>query len=142
MIDYNVEDLSKLKISELKRIAEYWFRQHLLSIVERDGRNRIYCPLKQKWFLEKYMQVAHFRDRNHLDTAFDPDNCHLISKVSNVWDAKEPQEGYKSKHHKEYEDWLRLEIGDKKVDDLLERPRNLTIFARELYKKTADEYRR
>lgn len=141
-LDYHTKDLKSLKISELKRIAEYWFRQHLLDTAERDSRGRIKCPLIEKWLPENKIQVAHFRDRNHLDTAFDLDNCNLISEKSNVWDAKIPEKGYKSKHHKDYELWLRSKIGDKKVEKLLHSPRNLTIFARDTYTKTINEYRK
>tara|TARA_R110002033_G_scaffold168440_1_gene208251 strand:- start:110 stop:541 length:432 start_codon:yes stop_codon:yes gene_type:complete len=141
-LDYNTKDFKDLKISELKRIAEYFFRKHLLSAAIRNARGEIFCPLKERWYGESEVQVAHFRDRNHLDTAFDLDNCNLISKISNVWDAKEPYKEYKSLHHYEYENWLRKKIGDKKVDKLLDNTRNYTIFARDVYLKTIDEYRK
>lgn len=141
-LDYNTTDLDNLKISQLKRIAEYWYRQHLLSIVERNGKNEIWCPLKKQWLPETEMQVAHFRDRNHLDTAFDLDNTFLISKNSNVWDSKIPYEGYRSKHHYEYEMWLRTFHSEEKMEKLLCNRRDLSIFARDLYKKVINEYRK
>lgn len=142
MVDFNTEDIDKLKISELKRIAEYWYRKHILNISLKNGRGKYFCPLKKKWYKEKDMQVAHFIDRNNLETAFEVDNTWLISSQSNMWDAKIPKEGYKSLHHYEYEMFLREKIGDKKVDELLHRKKNYTIFARDLYKKIIDEYRK
>jgi len=141
-LDYNTDDLDSLKISEIKRIAEYWFRQHILSKAERGYGNKIKCPLTGVWCKESDIQVAHFRDRNHLDTAFDLDNCNLISKNSNVWDAKVPHEGYKSLHHYQYEMWLRTFLSEEKMEKLLDTTRNFTIFAREQYKKVIDEYRK
>ena len=64
------------------------------------------------------MQVSHFIDRNNIELAFDLNNTWLISEKSNVWDAKIPMEGYKSKHHYEYEMWLRKKIGNKKVNKM------------------------
>lgn len=140
-LDFNTKDYKNLKISELKRIAEYWFRQHLLSTVERDYLNRIKCPLKNKWYKEDKIQVAHFKDRNHLDTAFDLDNCHLVSEQSNMWDSKIPKEGYKSLHHYEYEMYLKTILSEKKMSKLLDSNRNLTIFARDVYIKAINEHR-
>jgi hypothetical protein len=141
-LDFNTENLNDLKISDLKRIAEYWFRHYILSCCERDHRNRIKCPLKNKWYKEDKMQVAHFRDRNHLDTAFDLDNCHLISESSNLWDSKVKKEGYKSLHHYEYEIWLRTFLEEEKINKYLHGKRDLTIFARDQYKKAINDYRR
>lgn len=140
-LDFNSEDFQKMKISELKRIAEYWFRQYLLSVSTRSSRGEIYCPLKERWYPENKIQVAHFRDRHHLDTAFDLDNCHLISEQSNVWDAKVPKEDYKSLHHYDYEMWLREKISDKKMEKLLDNRRDLTIFARDIYMEVIKKYK-
>lgn len=137
----NTEDYTSLKISELKKLAEYWYRQNLLNTTPQNGRGEYFCPLIEKWLPENKMQVAHFRDRNHNDTAFELDNTHLISETSNVWDAKVPQEYYKSKHHYEYEMWLRKKIGNKKVEDYLARPRNNSIFVRELYEEVIKKYK-
>ncbi len=140
-LDYSTEDYKSLKISELKRVAEYWYRQNLLFITHTNIKGEYFCPLIKKWLPEDKMQVAHFRDRNHNDTVFELDNTHLISEMSNVWHAKIPMKGYKSKHHYEYEMWLREKIGNKKVEDYLYRPRNLSIFVRELYIDTIKKYR-
>jgi hypothetical protein len=141
-LDYYTEDINNLKISELKRIAEYFYREHLLSICERDYLNRIKCPLKDRWFKEDKIQVAHFRDRNYIETAFDLDNTYLISEESNVWDSKIKKDGYKSLHHYEYEMWLRTFKSEKIMKKLLDNKRNYTIFVRDIYKKVINEYRK
>lgn len=128
-IDFNTEDFDELKISELKRIADYWLRQSLLYISKRNGLNYVLCPLKNKYYPEDRMQASHFIDRSCMELRYDLDNVHLISSNSNMWDAKVPVEGYKSKHHKEYEEYL----GEEKVENLLHRSKKITIFARQDY---------
>lgn len=125
--------LEKLSGNELKKLADKEFRKYLLSKAERNGRGYIYCPLKKKWYPENKIQVAHFKDRHHLEERYDEDNCHLISEQSNMWDSKIPYEGYKSLHHYEYEMYLRKKIGDKKVDKLLDNTFNLSIFGKDKY---------
>lgn len=133
-LDYNTENLKDLKSSELKRIADYWLRQYLLKKAKRKGlSNYIYCPLKNSWFPEHRMHVAHFRDRHHIETRYSEENCHLISEQSNLWDSKIPKEGYKSKHHYEYEIYLRTKLGDKKVEKLLDTKEDLSIFTNNFY---------
>ena len=136
-LDYNTNDLNSLKISELKRIADYWLRQHLLHKAERNGRNEIYCPIKKKWFPEDKMHVAHFIDRARMCTRYNLDNCQLISEQSNLWDAQTPFEGYKSKHHYDYE----ILLGEKKVKKLLELSKQICIFARRDYIELIEKYR-
>lgn len=135
-IDFNTEDLEVLKISELKRIADYWLRQYLLKKAKRRN-NLIYCPLKEKWYPEHKIQVAHFIDRAMMSCRYDLNNCNLISEQSNSWDAQIPKEGYKSKHHYDYEMWL----GQKKVEKLLQKSKQLIIFAREDYISIINKFR-
>ena len=140
-LDYYTEDLDKLKISEIKKIAEYFYRQYILKITESNSKGEYFCPLLEIWLPENKMQVSHFIDRNNIELAFDLNNTWLISEKSNVWDAKIPMEGYKSKHHYEYEMWLRKKIGNKKVNKMLSIKRNFSIFVRDIYKKVINEYR-
>ena len=105
-LDYNTEDLEVLKISELKKLADYWLRQYLLKTAIRVRSGYILCPIKGKSFPERKMQVAHFIDRGVMNLRYDLRNCHLISEQSNMWDAQIPKEGFKSLHHYDYEKFL------------------------------------
>lgn len=132
-IDFNTEDLPNLKISSLRRIADYWQRQYLLKHAVRNGYNKILCPIKNKYFSEDQMQASHYIDRSKMCTRYDEDNVWLISSYSNMWDAKEQTEGYKSKHHKEYEDFLIYKIGQKRLDNLIDKSKNFCILQRKDY---------
>lgn len=136
-LDYNTDDLNSLKISELKRIADYWLRQYLLSTADRKNNN-IYCPLKKRWFPENKTQVSHFIDRARMCTRYHLDNVHLISEQSNVWDAQISMEGFKSKHHYEYE----LFLGENKVQKLLELEKEICIFARRDYIEIIEKFKK
>lgn len=125
-IDFSTEDLDSLTISQLKRIADYELRQFLLR---QNNSNLYYCPIKKRNFSPENMEVAHFIDRKHLCTRYDLENCQLISKQSNTWDSQVPKEGYKSLHHYDYEMYL----GKEKVKKLLEKSKNICIFARQDY---------
>jgi len=134
-LDYQTEDLESLSISELKKLADYWLRQYLLR---REGDVTYYsCPLKQKLYTKEYMEVAHYIDRQCMNTRYDLTNCHLISKQSNTWDAQIPKEGYKSKHHYDYENYL----GDVIVKDLKERGKEIKTFRREDYIEVIEKFK-
>ena len=135
-LDFNTEDLEKLSLSDLKRTADYWLRQYLLKTTEKIN-NKLYCPIKKKWYSEDNMQVAHFIDRVVMNTRYDLDNCHLISEQSNVWDAQIPKEGYKSLHNYDYEMWL----GEEKVKILLEKSKIIRKFAKEDYIEIINKFR-
>ena len=128
-IDFNTVDFEGLKISDLKRMADYWMRQYLLARANRNGYNQILCPLKNKWYSEDYIQASHFIDRSCMNTRYDLDNVTLISSHSNMWDAQESAEGFKSKHHKDYSEYL----GEKKVQELFDKSKIIRIFARQDY---------
>lgn len=133
--DFNTVDYDKLSTSQLKRQADYWLRQYLLR---REGNNKyIHCPLKNKFFSIENMQVAHFIDRQCLNTRYDLTNCHLVSTKSNSWDAQVPKEGYKSLHHYDYEQYL----GEKLVSDLRERSKIIKIFYKQDYIEVINKFR-
>ena len=127
--DFETEDYDSLKPNQLKRMADYWLRKYLLKTAQRNGLNKIYCPLKKKYYEEEKMNASHFIDRACMGLRYDLNNVHLISEQSNVWDSKVPVEGYKSLHHKEYEEWL----GEKTVEILKRNSKNICIFAKEDY---------
>lgn len=137
--DFETDDLDKLSISELKRTADYWLRQFLLH--EQKNNTYLWCPIKNKTCHKNKMHVAHFIDRAVMNTRYDLYNCHLISEDSNVWDAQIPSEGFKSKHHKEYEDWLKEKIGEEKLKELLHKSKELCIFAKEDYINVINRFR-
>ena len=125
----NLEDLSN---SELKKIADYELRKFLIR-----GRTYIKCPIKNKVFSIRDMEVAHFIDRNCMLTRYDLNNCHLVSKQSNTWDAQVEKEGYKSKHHYDYEKYLGCDL----VNELREKAKNIKIFYKEDYIKLINKFR-
>lgn len=96
-------------IKELKKQADIALRQYLLKTTPKKN-GKYYCPLKKKYYPPHKMQVAHFIDRGVYHLRHDLRNCHLISEDSNVWDAKVVVEGYKSLHHKDYEEYLGKEM--------------------------------
>lgn len=133
--DFNTTDYNKLSISQLKRQADYWLRQYLLN---REGNNNyIHCPLKDKFYPVEVMEVAHFIDRAYMNTRYDLCNCHLVSKASNSFDAQVQVEGYKSKHHYDYEQYLGTQI----VEDLRERSKIMKIFQKEDYIEVIEKFR-
>jgi hypothetical protein len=138
-LDYNTEDLENLSNSDLKKVADYWLRQYLLSqVISID----FFCPIKKRWFpSEKLMHVAHFYDRGIMSTRYDLVNCHLISSVSNTFDAQVQVEGYKSKHHKEYEFYLIEKYGQEEFDKLTERSKEMKIFYKEDYIEIIKKFR-
>lgn len=134
-LDYNTGDLESLSNSELKKVADYWLRQYLLR---REGNvNYLFCPLKNKNYPIENMQVAHYIDRGVMNTRYDLNNCHLVSRQSNEWDAQVPKEGYKSLHHYEYEQYL----GEQLVADLKERGKKIKIFYKEDYIEIINKFR-
>jgi hypothetical protein len=135
IFDFNTIEYDKLSISQLKRQADYWLRQYLLN---REGNhNYIYCPLKNNSYPVEVMEVAHFIDRAIMNTRYDLTNVHLVSKQSNSYDAQVQVEGYKSKHHYDYEQYL----GEKIVQDLRERSKIIRIFQREDYIEVINKFR-
>lgn len=140
--DYNTKDYDKLKISDLKRLTDYWFRKYLLKKAKRKGSS-IYCPIKKRYFTEDKIHVAHYYGRNVICLRYSEDNCHLISSLSNMFDALVPDKDFKSKHHKEYYNYLLKEKGESFLENLLQESKKICIFGRteyvELIKKFRDE---
>jgi len=139
-LDYNTEDLESLSNSELKKVADYSMRQYLLKSSRSVG-SFYWCPLKNKNYRVENMQVAHYIDRSILSLRFDLYNCHLISKESNEYDSKIMVEGYKSKHHKEYEEYLKSEYGEGIFDYFKMKSDIKTPFTKQDYIKVINTLR-
>jgi hypothetical protein len=139
-LNYRTKELESLSTSELQKIADYSLRQYLLRNSENVG-NYYWCPIKEKSYPSNKMHVAHFHDRHRLNTRYSLDNCFLISEQSNKWDSQVNYEGYKSKHHYEYEIWLRKKIGEENFENLLADSKKLVIFAKEDYIKLINKFR-
>lgn len=136
-IDFNTEDYDSLKISELKRMADFWLRQYLLKMAKRKGvSGYIFCPIKNSWYPEYKMQVAHYIDRACMNLRYDLKNVKLISEQSNSWDSQIPKEGYKSKHHKEYSLILKKKDKQYLLDNNIIR-----IFARQDYIDAIEKFK-
>ena len=136
-LDFNTEDLENLSNSDLKKVADYELRQYLLRTV----KNPQFCPIKKRMVDTYNMQVAHFIDRQCMALRYDLRNCHLISKFSNEFDAQVQVDGYKSKHHKEYEEFLVEEYGSEVLDFLRERSKEVKIFYKEDYIEVINKFR-
>ena len=139
-IDYNTEDLESLSNSELKRLADYWMRQYLLNNASGFGE-RIWCPVKKQSYHKDKMHSCHYIDRQCMILRYDLRNVHLISAVSNTFDAQVQVEGYKSKHHKEYEEFLVSEYGDSVLDFLREKSKEIKIFYKQDYIEVINKFR-
>jgi hypothetical protein len=141
-LDYNTEDLESLSNSDLKKVADYWLRQYLLKIESNAGfGERIWCPLKKQSYHYDKIHVCHYYDRGIMSTRYDLVNCHLISSVSNTFDAQVQVEGYKSKHHKEYQEFLIEKYGQEEFDKLTERSKQMKIFYKEDYIEIIKKFR-
>ena len=136
-LDFNTEDLENLSNSDLKKVADYELRQYLLRTV----KNPQFCPIKKRMVDTYNMQVAHFIDRQCMALRYDLRNCHLISKFSNEFDAQAQVDGYKSKHHKEYEEFLVEEYGSEVLDFLREKSKEVKIFYKEDYIEVINKFR-
>lgn len=136
-LDFNTKDLENLSNSDLKKIADYELRQYLLRTV----KNPQFCPIKKRMIDTYNMQVAHFIDRQCMALRYDLRNCHLISKFSNEFDAQVQVDGYKSKHHKEYEEFLVEEYGSEVLDFLREKSKEVKIFYKEDYIEVINKFR-
>ena len=137
-LDLNTEDLENLSNSDLKKVADYELRQFLLR---KAGNNYIFCPIKKKNFPQENMHCCHYYDRGIMSLRYDLKNVHLISAVSNTFDAQVQVEGYKSKHHYEYELYLRSIYGDEVMKYLLDKSKEVVIFYKTDYIKIINEFR-
>ena len=140
-LDYNTEDLERLSNSDLKKVADHELRLYLLRQNERDFDGMIKCPLRSQWYQKDRIQVAHFFDRHILQLRYNLFNCHLISKDSNEYDSKIMVEGYKSKHHKEYEQWLKEEYGEEIIKSLESKIDISKSFTKKDYIETIKNFR-
>ena len=57
--------MKSLKATQLKKLCDIEFRKYLLAKAERDSRDRIYCPITEKWYNEKNLDVCHYIDRSY-----------------------------------------------------------------------------
>ena len=135
-LDFNTEDLENLSNSDLKKIADYELRNFLLK-----RETFIWCPIKKKTYHKNEVHCCHYYDRGIMSLRYDLKNVHLISAVSNTFDAQVQVEGYKSKHHYEYELYLRSIYGDEVMKYLLDKSKEVVIFYKTDYIKIINEFR-
>ena len=137
-LDFNTEDLENLSNSDLKKVADYELRQYLL----RNHTHQYYtCPLKNKKYPVDQMHACHYIDRQCMALRYNLRNVHLISAISNTFDAQVQVDGYKSKHHKEYEEFLVEEYGSEVLDFLREKSKEIKIFYKEDYIEVINKFR-
>jgi hypothetical protein len=141
-LDYDTKDLESLSNSDLKKIADYELRNLLLRLGAREFDGLIRCPIRKQWYQKDRMQVAHFFDRHILSLRWDLFNCHLITKDSNEYDSKIMVEGCKSKHHQDYENWLKDEYGDGIIEILESKIDISKPFTKQMYIDTIINFRK
>lgn len=129
MLDFRNPDFDKLTTNQLKQVADYWQRQYLLQVAERDEFNRIKCPITGKYLHEDKLHVCHIIDRAKISTRYDLENVFLGSAYSNTFEAKEQVEGYKSLHHKR----IIAHFGQEYVDILKARGDEIKLMTKEDY---------
>lgn len=134
--NFETREYDKLTTSQLKRQADYWLRQYLLKTTTGFG-NRYWCPLKKQSYHEDSIHCCHYIDRSVMILRYDLNNVHLISSVSNTFDAQVPKEGYKSLHHYDFEEYL----GEEVVKNLREKSKIIKIFSREDYIEIIEKFR-
>lgn len=139
-LDYNTEDLESLSNSDLKKIADHELRNYLLRNTTGFGE-RVWCPIKKRSFHKSEMHCCHYYDRGIMSLRYDLKNVHLISAVSNTFDAQVQVEGYKSKHHYEYKLYLRSTYGDNIMIYLENKSKELVLFYKADYIKIINEFR-
>lgn len=139
-LNYNTEDLESLSNSDLKKIADYELRNYLLRKSAGFGE-RIWCPIKKQSYHKDQIHCCHFYDRGIMSLRYDLKNVHLISSVSNTFDAQVPKEGYKSLHHYDYEQFLIEEYGSDVLDFLREKSKEIKIFYKDNYIEVINKFR-
>lgn len=141
-LDFNTEDLESLSNSDLKKVADHWLRQYLLRTTENINGS-YFCPLKKKWYTSDKIQVCHYIDRGYsMWTRYLLKNCHLMSEETNCWDSKILVEGFKSKHHKDYQKYLISTYGKKVLNELEEVSKNKNIFSKQEYINIINDFRK
>jgi hypothetical protein len=138
-LDYNTEDLESLSNCNLKKIADYFLRQYLLS--KEPNSTFVRCPIKNRDCILSQIHSCHFYDRSIMSLRYDLKNVHLMSTFSNTFDAQVQVEGYKSKHHKEYSEFLVNKYGEDVLNYLAEKSKELKIFKQEDYIKVIKQFR-
>lgn len=134
--DFNTTDYSKLKISDLKSMADYWFRHYLISSTEKRGSN-IWCAITEGFLPEDKLHVCHYIDRSTYCTRYDTDNCIIGSANSNLYESKIPHENSRSLHHYKLEQIL----GKKKVKKLIDKSKEICILQRRDYVELIEKFR-
>lgn len=139
-LDYNTEDLENLSNSNLKKIADYELRNYLLRNATGFG-DRVWCPIKKQSYHKDQIHCCHFYDRGIMSLRYDLKNVHLISAVSNTFDAQVQVEGYKSLHHYEYEQFLIKEYNYNVLEYLAEKSKEVKLFYKEDYIEIIKHFR-
>ena len=131
ILDFNatVDILEGYSISELKRVCDFWFRKYLIVYLGNRGKSFILCPLSNRKVKMQDVQVCHFIDRAKMILRYSEDNCILCSEYSNVYEARIKEEGYKSLHHKKFEEY----IGAEKTKKLNNLSQQIVIYTKQDY---------
>lgn len=139
ILDFNadVSVLEGYSLSELRKVCDYWFRRYLIFCSGVGEKGFILCPLTNIKVRVEDAHVCHFVDRARMSLRYSEDNCVLCSKYSNTIESRISEEGYKSLHHKKFEDFL----GAKKIEELKILSQQVVIYTKEDYLCMINKFR-
>ena len=131
ILDFNAEDsvLEGYSVSELRKVCDFWFRKYLMKLSGVGEKGFILCPLTNIKVRVENAHVCHFVDRARMSLRYSEDNCVLCSKYTNTIESRISEEGYKSLHHKKFEDFL----GAEKIEKLKTLSEQVVIYTKEDY---------
>lgn len=137
-IDFEDNDLSGYSSNQLKKIADYTLRKHLLS--KWDGR----CFISRKRLKTKNAEVAHYIPRQYIKYRYSFVNCHLTSKYSNSYENSIYNKeiyGKLSKHEWEYRKRLVSVYGEEVVKEMENTCRKAVVYNKDYYKEIIQNLR-
>ena len=136
-INFDDPVLDHYTSNQLRKIADYSMRKHLLS--RWDGR----CFLTGREIGEQDVHVAHYRDRAYMPLRYSVDNLKLINRWSNTFDSRVYDKalyGPLSKHHFEYRGGL-INLHGLEYVEWLEGDHERILFTKEKLIKVIEDAR-
>lgn len=139
ILDFNadVSVLEGYSMSELRKVCDFWFRKYLMGVLGVKEKGSILCPLTNIKMRVEDAHVCHYIDRARMALRYSEDNCVLCSKYSNTIESRISEEGYKSLHHKKFEDFL----GAEKIEKLKTLSQQVVIYTKEDYLCMINKFR-
>ncbi len=131
------EVLETYTISQLRKVCDYWFRRYLIKVGGFEGKDFILCPLTGGRTKMENIHVCHYIDRARMILRYSEDNCVLCSAYTNTFEAHVKEEGFKSLHHKKFEDFL----GAEKIEKLNNLSQEVVVYSKDDYINMINKFR-